>query len=77
MIDFVEVNGITFTLNEDGSLKSTIHIKDFITAISSLTARPNGTVVLVARKRWKNSDKGLTHYKPFFKQAAKCEDSRE
>lgn len=73
MAEFIEVNGITSKLAEDGCIKTTIHVDDLVTALSSLTKRPNGTVVLVARKRFSESSMGHTHYKPFYKTATKCD----
>lgn len=75
MAEFIEVNGLTNILAEDGCIKTTIHIEDFVAALSLLTKRPNGTVVLVARKRSTVSNLGHTHYKPFFKTATKCDTS--
>lgn len=77
MADFIEIDGLTSKLTEDGCIKTTVHIEDFVKAISSLTIRPNGTVVLVARQRSTVSNLGHTHYKPFYKTAAKCEKATE
>ncbi len=77
MAEFIEVDGITVKTTEDGCVKTTIHIDDLVKALSSLTRRPNGTVVLVARKRSNESSLGHTHYKPFFKTATKCDQVQE
>lgn len=77
MPEFVEVNGITNVTYDNGDIKTTIHVNDFLAAIAKLPTKKNGTIVVVARKRLSLSNLGHTHYKPGIQMRTECDQSAQ